>query len=285
MKPLSQSSGRQVAAAARALADALPGSAAVGRAAAKLAAACLELAEAPLDWIETHDLVRDAGVRPSREEFVGETARALVLTAECIRMLAVHGGLPGNLDGLPQRLAEFAQELGSSFGAMARIEAALADRLAEPRLAELGLEERRRRLTADPTVQIGRIRQLASDVDDLRQRDDNLRAREESLAAAYAELQMEMEVRLSRLDELGRGIEAMKGRIAERDDATRVVERERISLADNLRTADAVLARTREELEALRNDPRHAVRERVRAALLVLDSSSPDGRRSPGVAS
>jgi hypothetical protein len=277
-----QSPGRQAAAAARALADALPGSAQLGCAAAQLAIACLDVAEAPSDWLEAHDLVRDAGVRRVRETLAGETARAFALAGECVRMMAIHGGLPASVDGLPQRLTDLAKAVGVALGAMARVEIELADRIAEPRLAELSLEDRRKRMSVDPTALITRIRQLAGNVENLKRQDDDLRGHEESLSGKHEALQKELAARQRRLDELDLGIAALKGQIAERGEAARVAERERLALADRLRTADADLARVHRELEELRNDPRQAVRARVQAALLALDSRGAEAQRPTG---
>lgn len=276
------SPGRQAAAAARALADALPGSATLGRAVTQLAIACLEVAEAPVDWLEAHDLVRDADVRLVREKLADETARALALAAECIRMIAVHGGMPASIDELASRLRQSAQVLGGVLEAMERIELDLAACIAEPRLAELSLEERRRRLSFDPTAQMARIRRLAGEVESMMRQDDDLRMQEESLAGKRSALQAESESRQQRLDELERRIATLKGQIVAREDAARAAERERGALADKLRTADADLARVRGELDALRDDPRQAVRARVQAALQALEGGGAEALRPSG---
>jgi hypothetical protein len=271
---------RQAVAAARVLVGSLPASAPFSHAAVQLAIACLEVANAPVEWLEAHDLVRDIGVGQARKHLVDETVRAFVFATECVRMMALHGGPPSDLDGMPQRLSEFASSVGGAIGAMARIERELAERIAEPRLAELGLERRRRSLSFDPTDKIATIRRLAGEVANLEREGEGLRTRQAALVAAQPALRQELATLQGHIDRLERDNAATRNLIVDRDSAARAAESERIGLAERLRSADADLARVRGQLEALRSDPRQAVRARVQLALQVLDGGPAAGSRS-----
>lgn len=263
---------------AKTLAETLPVSSELGRAAARLAAGCLELAEPAPGWLDEHGLVRDLGVRQEREQLLLATTRLLLLAADCIRMLSTHGGASRLEADIAERTEQCMRAAGRALGTMNSIETELAARIREPTLAERGLQERRRQhLQTDPSLQVARINQLASEIEVLRQRESKLVSEEEELDEKRAHWAAVLAEHDRRLEE-ARGEREM---FAQRHDQTiralTECERECIALAATIEGAEARLREVRQELDSLRSDPRNAIRDRVHGAIRVLDGELGSG--------
>ena len=274
-----QSIRAQACALARALSDSLPENAKVGRAAALLAAECLEIAEPAPGWLDTHAVVRDLGIMEERERLLAATASLLLLASECVRTLGVHGGARESDADISGRTTEAMRAAQDALGKMHLLEVELASRLEEQTIAERTLHTRRQRLDADPSPQLSRIKQLANEVQriqrrivELEKQECELDERKSLLSRSNADLEDRIE-----------GIRTDQSTLqARHDTALREItirEAERAALVEALEGAEARLREVHGQLKSLGEDPRELVRERVRRALQALESAIPDDAR------
>jgi chromosome segregation ATPase len=248
----------------------------VAKSAAALAAECLELAVSPFAWQSGHEVVRDLGVRELRESVQRDCASALRLAAESARRLGVHGGSAERHAAIAARLEQLEANLMRTTAGLDACEQQIIDRVAEPRLAEISLQQRNASLRLTPSEQVSRLKELSADLERrladaagsraalgavearLREAEEETRANSVGLAQAEAALQLAT-----------RELESIKR-------ALRDAEFTRDDLEIDRRNASERLAQVRRELEALRDDPRDAVRDAVRRAIVLLPADSFD---------
>jgi chromosome segregation ATPase len=276
MNPEQKSTAETNAERARRLAAEIGTSRPVAKSAAELAAACFELASSGFAWSARHELVRDLGTIPSRESVLREAAEALRLASRSMSRLAIHGASGVRSQDVSERLRDLAKSIRQSTSQLDACERELAERIDQPRLAEIALENRRASLRTDPTPQILRIERLAKEV-------ESMQAAADGLAAQVASL----EDRKRRATDHAAGLESDRSRLAEsikrlesetRETETEIarLEHRKADLTQERARAHARLAAVRHELESLRDDPRDRIREAVRRALAEMPPDSFD---------
>jgi chromosome segregation ATPase len=248
----------------------------VAKSAAALAAECCELAVSPFAWQSGHEIVRDLGVRELRESVQRDCASALRLAADSARRLCVHGGAAERHAAIAARLAQLEANLRRTTAGLDACEQQIVERVAEPRLAEISLQQRSANLRLAPSEQVARLKALSAELERqlaaaaesraalssaearLRQAEEETSANSMGLAQAEAALQVSQ-----------RELESIKRTLAE-------VEFKKDDLDADRRNASQRLQQVRRELEALRDDPRDAIRDAVRRAIAVLPRDSFD---------
>lgn len=276
MNPALEQRARDGAAIARSIASEISSSNPVSKSAAVLAADCLELAVAPFSWQSAHDIVRDLGVRSLRESVQRDCAAALLIAADSARRLAVHGASAERHAGIASRLEQLASDLMRVGAGLDQCEVTIIDRLKEPRLAQISLQQRVADLRLVPSTQNNRIRQLSTELEkELAQASESralLTARESLLNHAREELRANaatLAAAESELERLKREAESTSREISDME-----------FLLDDLRRsreqATQRLTQVRAELESMRADPRDSIRDAVHRALALLPSDAFD---------
>jgi len=248
----------------------------VAKSAAALAADCLELAVSPFAWQSSHEIVRDLGVRELRESVQRDCASALRLAAESARRLGVHGGSAERHAAIAARLEQLGANLRRTTAGLDSCEQQIIDRVAEPRLAEISLQQRNASLRLPPSEQVSRLKALSAD---LERRLADAAGRRAALGSAEARLREAEEERRANSAGLAQAESALQLATRELESikrALRYAEFARDDLEIDRRNASERLAQVRRELEALRNDPRDAVRDAVREAIALLPADAFD---------
>jgi chromosome segregation ATPase len=276
MNPELTRQARNAAELARSLELGLSSANPVAKSAAALAADCLELAVSPFAWQSGHEIVRDLGVRELRESVQRDCASALRMAAECARRLAVHGGSAERHAAIAVRLEQLEANLRRTTAGLDACEQQIIDRVAEPRLAEISLQQRSANLQVTPSEQMSRLKTISADLErrladaaerraELSSAEARLReAEEETRANSVGLTKVETALQLARRD-----LESIKRSLRE-------AEFERDDLDTDRKNASQRLEQVRRELEALRDDPRDAIRDAVRRAIAILPADSFD---------
>lgn len=280
MTPQQSAAIRSAIAEISRLADQLPSAQPLPKAACELAAASLDFANACPTWVAGHEFIRDCGVTRWRDSAAGECARAMQIVAAGLRSLSVHRIDASRDDNLAERLDATAKALATAIEELGRCEEALKDRIAEPRLAQLDLEQRRRNLMATPTSSKDALLQLSRKLEEQQRIHTQATALEQSLAS---QLKAATEA-LARTNTL---VAATKSEIAsvcaQHDSlelASKAADAEVRGRRRDLQTVEANLQEVRQQLEALRSDPRQSIADAVQRALLELPADAFD--RSAG---
>jgi hypothetical protein len=276
MYPALHTKAKDGAALARVIASEIGASSPVAKAAAALAADCLELAVSPFSWQQSHDIARDLGVRSLRESVLRDCAAALLIAADAARRLGVHGASAERHSAISSRLEQLSADLMRAGAGLDQCEEKIIERLAEPRLAEISLEDRAKNMRSEPSLQTNRIKRLSAELEEalaeaaesratvsahesqLAQAREQLRSNETMLTAISAELE--------RLElEKASALRALSDTEFARDDLRQCRE-----------SAIRRLEQVRTELEGMRSDPRDSIRDAVHRALALLPSDAFD---------
>ena len=264
----------------RRLAHQLPSAQPLPKAACELAAASLDFASASPKWVAGHEFVRDCGVIRWRDSAARECARAMRVAADGLRFLSVHridaasdGFLAGQLDAVVQVLTETIAELG-------RCEEALKERVAEPRLAQIDLEQRRNNLQATPASSRDDLRRLSQKLE------EEQRMHTESTACEHS-LTSQIKIATDALARTNAIVVAAESEIANMtaqhnalEQVSKAADAEIRARKRDLESVEARRREVRQQLEALRSDPRQSIADAVHRALRELPADAFD--RSAG---
>ena len=167
-------------------------------------------------------------------------------------------------------LTELADELARICGGLDRCESELRERIAEPAVAAIDLQQRRASLKASPDARTAQLAELVREVDALRtKREQHDLATEALRRAERGELE-KLRALQGEDAQLHGDTEALKKEITRRAGEVAELEQKAFDLRQDRDRIDGRLAVVREELGALREDPRDAVRAAVTAALRLL---------------
>jgi hypothetical protein len=270
MNPALHMKARDGAEIARAVAREIGASSPVAKAAAALAADCLELAVSPFSWQQSHDIARDLGVRSLRDSVLRDCAAALLIAADAAGRLGVHGASAERHAAISVRLEQLSSDLIRAGAGLDQCEEAIIERLEEPRLAELSLEDRARKLRCEPSSQNNRIRKLSAELEralaDAAESRAAVAAHESQLAEAREQVRANQALLTAAVADLER-------LQLETDSTLKAITDTEFARDDMRQTRKAALdrlERVRMELEGMRDDPRDLIRDAVQRALALL---------------
>ena len=276
MNPALDKKAKDGAAIARSLANEIGAGSPVAKSAAALAAECLELAVAPFSWQAAHEIVRDLGIRSLRESVQRDGAAALLIAADSARRLGVHGASAERHAAVATRLEQLAANMMRAGAGLDQCEEQIIDRLEEPRLAQISLQDRAANLRIDPSAQHNRIKQLSAELErtiaDASEGRASVAARESQISQAREEIRAnvtKLAAAESELDRLRHELNSCARALSE-------VEFKRDDLERSRDGARRRLEQVRDELEGMRDDPRDAIRDAVRRAIALLPSDAFD---------
>jgi chromosome segregation ATPase len=276
MNPEFTRMAQDAATTARRLAHGIGSANPVAKASAALAAECLEGSVSPHAWQASHEIVRDLGVVQLRESLLHDCATALRLAADAARRLKVHGVPTARSSEFDTNLEQLAAAVLRTTSGLDACETAIANRIAEPRLTEISLERRHAALRLAPTSMHARLAQLSADVERALAESAQLRGaiaalEEQHLEAANAvqRLSKEHERLEGEVERTRRDLKSTETTIAKLEHERHDAEHDRSHAAERLR-------QVRAQLEALRSDPRDAIREAVAKALRQLPDDAFD---------
>lgn len=276
MNPELTRMAQDAAATARALTLAIGSANPVAKASAALAAECLEYSVAPHAWQASHDIVRDLGVVPLRETLLQDCAAALRLSADAARRLKVHGVPTARSGEFDTHLEQLAAAILRTTSGLDACEAAIANRIAEPRLAEISLERRHAALRLAPTAMHTRLAQLSADVERALAASAQLRGAIAALEDQHLEatnavqrLSQERERIQGDLERTRRDLQSIETSTSRLTQEQHDTEHDRSHATDRLR-------QVQQQLAALCDDPRDAIREAVAKALRQLPADAFD---------
>ena len=270
MNPALHTKAKDGAALARAVANEIGASSPVAKAAAALAADCLELAVSPFSWQQSHDLARDLGVRSLRESVLRDCAAALLIAADAARRLGVHGASAERHSAFSERLEQLASELMRAGAGLDQCEEKIIERLEEPRLAEISLDDRARKLRCEPSLQTNRIKRLSAELEQALANAAESRATVSARESQLAQAREQLRSSEAMLTATSADLERLQLEIAAALRALSDTEFARDDLRQSRESAAKRLEQVRMEFEAMRDDPRDAIRDAVHRALALL---------------
>jgi|GEM_PF-6031224 len=262
--------------AAQHVANAIGSDQPLAKAAASLAAECLRLTTAPFSWQLSHELIQDLGVYSLRKRLLCECSGALMLAADAARRLAVHGTSGAPSEVTAARLEELGLAIRRSLQGMDTCEEVIRERIAEPRLAELSLEQRKTELHIDPTAQSNRLAQLAKEVEQAETALANQRGSAALMEERHRDAKTEERILETRCQQLEENLVRVQGEMRKLDSKAKDLEQQRDGNEQNLASASSRLVTVQRELEAMRNDPRDVIRDAVCRAIQQLPNDALD---------
>jgi chromosome segregation ATPase len=221
-------------------------------------------------------MVRDLGVRSLRQSVLRDCAAALLIAADAAKRLGVHGASAERHAAFALRLEQLASELVRAESGLDQCEEQIIERVKEPRLAELSLEDRASNLRSEPTIQNSRIKRLSEQLEVALRNAAESRAAIAAREAQISNLRDEVRKHEVTLTATTAELERLQHEVATTIQAISDLEFRRLDLTNSRDKAVLRLAEVRAELEGLRNDPRDSIREAVHRAIAELPADAFD---------